>query len=153
MYLTLARCFLRIIPIIYMIWIWLQSSYFNPGSLEYILSELSYKVVLVIGGSLELAHLFQFALLYFFLVMALLTYGELNTKKEYIALAITLSYAVLDEIHQYFIPYRSFTFIDIAKNVSGIWLMWLMIRTKYYKRENSKFGLFLKGITNKYRQS
>jgi VanZ family protein len=144
---------LRLLPILYMLFIWLQSSNFNPSKLEYLSDEFSSTVYLLIGGSLEMAHLLEFGILYFLLIVAFLTFGRLSSWKELAALVISISYAFTDEIHQYFVPYRSFSVIDMVKNTIGIWVMWYIVHRKYYKHKQSKFGSFLRGITTNLRRN
>ena len=131
MFLIVIRSLLRLIPILYMLFIWLQSSKFNPSQLEYIYPSIHPIVFLMIGGTLELAHLIQFGILYLLIIMAFLTFGELNSKKEKVALTIALLYGLVDEIHQFFVPFRSFSSIDIVKDVIGVLVFWYIIRRKY----------------------
>ncbi|WP_078545783.1 VanZ family protein [Litchfieldia alkalitelluris] len=135
----------RLVPIIYMSWIWLQSAKFNPSSIEHVFYDLDFKVILLIGGTLEFAHLIEFGILYVFLIVAFLTLGPLTKKKEVAALIIAITYSFIDEIHQYYVPYRSFSQIDMVKNLIGIWFFWWLVRRTYYNR-NSKLGAFFRGI-------
>jgi hypothetical protein len=148
MSLFITRSILRLLPFLYMFLIWQQSSNFNPSKLEHFSVELNSTVFLLVGGALEMAHLLEFGILYLLLIVAFLTFGELSSRKEYTALAISLCYAFIDEIHQYFVPYRSFSIIDMIKNTVGIWAMWYIVHRKYYKYRQSRFGSFLRGITN-----
>ncbi len=142
------RFLLSLLLFIYLSFIWLQSSYFNPSKLEYLSKEISYKVYVMIGATLELAHLIEFGILYFMIISVSLTFGRLTLKKEVIALAISLMYAAIDEIHQYYVPYRSFSAIDMVKNTIGVWVIWYLVRRKYYSNKQTRIGSFLKGITN-----
>ena len=144
---TLFRFSLTLLPILYMLFIWLQSSKFNPSQLEYIYPSIHPIVFLMIGGTLELAHLIQFGILYLLIIVAFLTYGQLNSNKEKIALTIALLYGIIDEIHQFFVPFRSFSSIDIVKDVIGVLVFWYIIRSKYYHNNQTKLGTFLKGVT------
>ncbi|QOR65455.1 VanZ family protein [Cytobacillus suaedae] len=144
---NMIKLIIRLLPILYMTFIWLQSSKFNPSQLEYLYPTIHPVVFLMIGGTLELAHLIQFGILYLLIVLAFLTYGELTTKKEIIALVIASLYGVIDEIHQYFVPYRSFSTIDIIKDIIGAVFFWYIIHKVYFKSKDSKIGLLLKRIT------
>ncbi|WP_216829020.1 VanZ family protein [Alkalihalobacterium elongatum] len=142
MYLNFIRLFFLSMPLLYIWLIWLQSSRLNPSQLEVVAPNINYNLLLAVGILLELGHLILFGMLYLFIVLFFLTFGPLTRIKEYIALAISLSYSVLDEIHQYFIPFRSFGFDDIAKNMIGVLLLWVLVRRSYGK-PNSKIGLVL----------
>lgn len=48
---------------------------------------------------------------------------ELDKNIYLLAFAITVIYGVTDEIHQYFVPYRHFTLIDIFFNSVGAGLL------------------------------
>lgn len=128
--------------------IWLQSANFNPSSVEYVFDGMDIRLFLLIGGTLELAHLIEFGILYVLLIAALLTFGPLTNKKEVFAIIIAIIYSFTDEIHQYFVPYRSFSIIDIVKNVVGIWFFWWFIKRTYYK-SNSKIGSLFRRIPSK----
>lgn len=142
------KLILMILPILYMLFIWLQSSKFNPSQLEYLYPTIHPVVFLMIGGTLELAHLIQFGILYLLIILAILSYCELTTKKEIIAFVIAGIYGLVDEIHQYFVPYRSFSTIDIIKDIIGVIFFWYIIHKNYFKSKHSKIGLLLKRITN-----
>jgi len=61
------RLFIRVLPVIYMIFIWWQSGSLNPESLITLAPYLGYTLVSFLGVGLELAHLFEFGLLYYLL--------------------------------------------------------------------------------------
>jgi polysaccharide biosynthesis protein VpsQ len=147
MQLLLLRLLMTSLPIVYMLFIWLQSSKFNPSQLEYLYPTINPMIFLMIGGTLELAHLIQFGILYLLIILAFLTYGELTTKKEIIAFLIAGLYGLFDEIHQYYVPYRSFSTIDIIKDIIGVIFFWYIIHKSYYNNRHSKIGLLLKRIT------
>ncbi len=141
-----VRWMIRIAPVFYMIIVWIQSSKFNPSQIEHVFYNLDYKVILLIGTTLELGHLIQFGILYLLLIAAFLTFGDLTKRKERTALIIAITYSFIDETHQYFVPYRSFSIIDMVKNLIGIWFMWWLVRKTYSKGESRLGGLF-RGIT------
>lgn len=140
----LIRSFLIVLPILYMAIIWLQSSHFNPESVFALLSHISKSTILLIGAGLELAHFFEFGLLYFFLILLFLTFGNLDSKKEIIAASIAITYGLIDEIHQYFVPFRSYSYFDLLKNCIGVWIVWYVVHKNYYK--SSWLGTSLRKI-------
>jgi polysaccharide biosynthesis protein VpsQ len=140
------RLLLLVIPIVYMALIWIQTSNFDPESVYMLSTQIDMNILLLIGAGLELAHLFEFGLLYLFLVMAFLVFGKLSYQKELLAIVIAVGYGVVDELHQYFIPFRSFSLVDLFKNSIGVWALWFFTRKKY-KSSNSRFGNLLKRIT------
>lgn len=140
------RFVLRILPVLYMIWVWVQSSTFNPSSLEGMHSKIGIPVFLFLGVILEIGHLFEFAILYFLLIVALLTYGKLNVQKEIAAFLIAFLYGVLDEVHQFYVPFRSASTFDLVKNTIGIIVISYIVHNSYYKNIYSKLGGLLRRI-------
>ncbi len=128
--------------------IWLQTSNFDPESVYMLSTQIDMKILLLIGAGLELAHLFEFGLLYLFLVMAFLIFGKLSYKKEVLAAVLAMSYGVVDELHQYYIPFRSFSIVDLLKNCIGVWALWYLVHSKYMNK-SSRFGSLLRKITYK----
>ncbi|WP_456277328.1 VanZ family protein [Bacillus sp. AK128] len=141
----ILRFILLLVPIVYMAFIWYQSAKFNPSLYEHYWTN-SY-IFLIFGATLELAHLIEFGILYFLIIIAFLSFGRLTTKKEIFALVVSLVFAASDEIHQYFVPYRSFSIFDMVKNTIGVWVVWFLIRRRYYSQKPSRIGNFLRGIT------
>lgn len=141
------RLLLLVFPIVYMALIWIQTSNFDPESVYMLSAQIDMNILLLIGAGLELAHLFEFGLLYLFLVMAFLVVGKLSYKKELFAVVIAFGYGVVDELHQYYIPFRSFSLVDLMKNGIGVWALWYFTRRKYHK-SHSRFGNLLKRITH-----
>jgi polysaccharide biosynthesis protein VpsQ len=142
----LLRLLLLLIPFVYTALIWIQTSKFDPESVYMLSTQIDMKILLLIGAGLELAHLFEFGLLYLFIIFAFLLFGKLTRLKEIIAIILAGGYGVLDEIHQYFVPFRSFSFLDLLKNATGILAMWYLTRRKYMQ-ENSRLGAFLKRLS------
>jgi polysaccharide biosynthesis protein VpsQ len=142
----LLRMFLIVLPFLYMALIWIQTSNFDPESVYMLSTQIDMKILILIGAGLELAHLFEFGLLYLFLVMAFLIFGKLSYKMEMLAAILAVGYGFVDELHQYFIPFRSFSLVDLLKNGIGVWAIFYIVRNKYYKG-HSKIGRFLKKIT------
>lgn len=148
----IRRFVLRILPLLYMALIWIQSSHFNPGSVENLSSYISMKIIVLVGTALELAHLFEFGLLYLLLIVAFLSFKRLNHGVEFIAVLISFSYGIVDEIHQSFVPFRSLSFVDLVKDAIGVFVMWLIVHKAYYSHRSNKIGLMLKGITDNSRK-
>ncbi|MFB3170673.1 VanZ family protein [Neobacillus sp. 179-C4.2 HS] len=144
---SLGRFLILILPVFYMYLIWQQTSHFDPESVSWLSTVLSDAVILAIGATLELAHLFEFGILYFLVILALLSYGHLSKLKEILAIFISLLYGLTDEIHQLFVPFRSFSIIDLIKNAIGVFAIWIIINKKYYSKKHSRLGSFLSGIT------
>lgn len=142
----LIRSILFVLPILYMAIIWLQSSHFNPESVFALSSHINMTIIWFIGAGLEFAHFFEFGLLYLFLILLFLSFGELNSTKEIIAASLAIAYGVIDEIHQYFVPFRSFSYFDLLKNFIGVWIVWCVVHYNYYK--SSRFGASLRKIAN-----
>ncbi|WHX41434.1 VanZ family protein [Mesobacillus sp. AQ2] len=140
--------FFILLTICYMAFIWIQSSYFDPESLVGISSSLSRSVFLLIGAALELAHLFQFGLLYLCIILVFLSLGRLRTWQEVTAAVIALGYGIVDEIHQLYVPFRSFSLGDIVKDIIGIFVFWWLVHRNYYFKKSSKFGRWLRNVTS-----
>lgn len=146
--LILKRIFVIILTLVYMICIWLQSSYFNPSELEYHYTRVPQVLLLSIGITLEIAHLLEFGILYMLIIIVFLSFGKLKFKKELLALLISLTYSIVDEVHQYFVPFRSFSIVDMIKNIIGIWFTWYLVRNSYYGSKKNRIHLFLKSFEN-----
>ncbi|WP_066056312.1 VanZ family protein [Robertmurraya korlensis] len=143
----IIRLLLLVLPFVYMALIWIQTSNFDPESVYMLSTKIDMRFLLLIGAGLELAHLFEFGLLYLFIIFGFLLFGKLTTTKEIIAIILAGGYGVLDEIHQYFVPFRSFSYLDLLKNATGVLALWYLTRRKYMQ-ENSKLGAFLKKLSN-----
>ncbi|OOE14577.1 hypothetical protein UN64_05135 [Fictibacillus arsenicus] len=118
--------------------IWLQSSHFNPESIYELTYTVDERILLMIGMALELGHLFEFGILYFLLILMILSYGSLTISKEWLCFFIAVSYGLIDEIHQIVVPYRSFSLLDLLKNLIGIIVVWYIIHRSYFVKRNSK---------------
>lgn len=80
-------------------------------------------------------HVTEYSILYTLVYRALCIYSEKRLpvyKKLLIALIITLLYAVIDEIHQTFVPTREGTVRDVLIDSIGIVIMYSYIK-KYPK--------------------
>jgi polysaccharide biosynthesis protein VpsQ len=138
---------MTLLPLIYMWLIWLQSSYFNPESIYELTFKIDETVFLLIGIILELGHLFEFGILYLLSIIMMLSYGNLTRRKEWFCFFIAAGYGMIDEVHQIFVPYRSFSLIDLLKNLIGISVVWYVIHKSYFIKRNSTVGRKLKYFT------
>jgi polysaccharide biosynthesis protein VpsQ len=138
---------MTLLPLIYMWLIWLQSSYFNPESIYALTYTMDEKVFLLIGMAFELGHLFEFGILYFLSIIMMLSYGILTRRKEWLCYFIAAGYGLIDEVHQIFVPYRSFSLVDLLKNLIGITVVWYIIHRSYFIKRNSPIGRKLKYFT------
>ncbi|MEH7249812.1 VanZ family protein [Neobacillus niacini] len=147
-----ALLLIRILPFGYTALIWIQSSYFNPSSISYLLTEINMKVLLLIGSGMELFHFFQFGILYIFIIMAVLSFRKLTKRIEYIAILFSLLYGLIDEIHQIYIPFRSYSFLDLLKNTTGVLILSAVIHKSYFSANKSKIGLLLEKVENNFKK-
>lgn len=69
----------------------------------------------------------EFGILYALWAIAFLSRGEFTKKQKLTAVVIAMLYGMLDELHQYFVPARSATFIDLFKDWIGIGVAWFII--------------------------
>jgi polysaccharide biosynthesis protein VpsQ len=146
-FIVFGRVCLTILPLIYMWLIWLQSSHFNPESIYTLSTSIDERILLLIGAMLELGHLFEFGILYFLLILMILSYGTLSKSKEWLCLIMALGYGIIDEIHQIYVPYRSFSVIDLLKDFFGVMAVWYIIHNSYFVKKSSFFGRNLKTFT------
>lgn len=132
------RFLLRIAPLAYMTLIWQQSANFNPETFAEFSYTINKSLVLIMGVIFELTHLFEFGMLYFLLILAFQSFGEIGKWRNRLAIFISLLYSLLDEIHQIFVPFRSFSIDDLVKDGIGIFVVWLIVRKKYLLEEIEK---------------
>jgi VanZ family protein len=81
-----------------------------------------------------LYHFFAFFFLAFFLLITL-TRGKPSSELITLAILISLAYAISDEIHQFFIPGRYCSFLDILTDFSGIFTASLIYSIKISKKK------------------
>ncbi|CAN7591111.1 VanZ family protein [Rossellomorea sp. LjRoot5] len=136
MILFLKKIVLGLFILGYMILIWFQSSHFNPEIIYYTGLTLDPRIILFAGLLLESLHLIEFGILYVLIVLFQRAFGNLNRRKEIIAIILSFLYSVTDEIHQLFVPFRTSSIGDLVKNVIGILLMWMLVRY-INKRKNN----------------
>jgi polysaccharide biosynthesis protein VpsQ len=134
---VIKKVFLGLIIIGYMVLIWLQSSHFNPEILYYTSLTLDPLIILLAGLLLESLHLIEFGILYILIILFQLSFGPLNRRKEIAAIILSFLYSVTDEVHQLFVPFRSFSVGDLIKNLIGILLMWMLIRYLHKRKSTA----------------
>ncbi|PLT31847.1 hypothetical protein CUU66_00715 [Peribacillus deserti] len=104
--------------------IWFMSS--NPDDMVVQLN--SSKVDAYFKESL---HLIEFAILYVLFAAALKVHGRLTPALNIAAAAAACLNGVLDEIHQSFVPSRSSSLIDVAKDIIGVTVAyWIISKRK-----------------------
>lgn len=116
----ITNLIIRLLPIAYMGLIWFLSS--NPSD-AIVKTGWSYDRTFKEG-----LHLIEFGILYFLLVLALLSLGKLNPKSSFIAAVFSVLYGLSDELHQYFVPSRSCSFFDFVKDLIGVTVAWYLVR-------------------------
>jgi polysaccharide biosynthesis protein VpsQ len=134
---------LSLIIVSYMVLIWFQSSHFNPEKLYYTSQTLHPLIILFAGLLLESLHLIEFGILYMIIILFQLSFGYLSRRKELTAIIISFLYSVTDEVHQLFVPFRSFSVGDLIKNLIGILLMWMLVRYLHKRKSKIIEGTFV----------
>lgn len=122
----MGKIALRILPVLYMVAIFVMSSMPSDAVVELPRWD---------GIIKESLHLVEFGILYVLLVLAMLTFKGLTGKINLILILIACLYGASDEIHQSFVPYRSATIIDLVKDVIGVLVAsWVMYGAYQKKR-------------------
>ena len=135
----MLKWFFRVLPIIYMIAIWVMSSMSSDAIVELPDSKLD-------GFIKESLHLVEFGILYLLLALALLTMRELNGNINVILILISCLYGLTDEIHQSFVPYRSATVIDLVKDCVGVLVASWILYGAYQEKRFPRIGKLLRKI-------
>lgn len=115
------------LPLAYMILIWVLSSMPADAVVELPDSKVDrfFK---------ESLHLVEFAILYLLLVWALWSTGRFSKKASILCAVVAISYGLLDEFHQSFVPYRSATVIDFVKDTIGVLVAYYFINRSLLRR-------------------
>ena len=127
------KVIIKALPFAYMVFIWVLSSLPHNAVVEFSVADSLIK---------ESLHLVEFAILYLFFVGYLLVDGKLTKKSNLIVALSSMLYGVVDEIHQYFVPYRSATLIDIIKDFTGVMVCYWIVVQSYFLQK-SKLGNFM----------
>jgi VanZ family protein len=138
----MVKWFFRVLPIIYMIAIWVMSSMSSDAIIELPDSKWD-------GFIKESLHLVEFGILYLLLALALLTMRELKGTINVILILISCLYGLADEIHQSFVPYRSATVIDLVKDCVGVLVASWILYGAYQEKRFPRIGKLLRKIENK----
>jgi VanZ family protein len=118
---------LRVLPLLYMAVVWIQSSYSSDQFVKLSNSWLDNNIK-------ESLHLIEFAILYVLLVLAFLTRrGGLTRRLNIVSAGIAALWGLTDEFHQSFVPYRSATLIDFVKDIIGISVCFYFISGALFK--------------------
>jgi VanZ family protein len=128
---------LRILPILYMITIFILSSMPADAVIELPRWDSLIK---------ESLHLVEFGILYTLLFLAALTFSEITPRQNLILILVSSLYGLSDEIHQYFVPYRSATAIDVVKDIIGVLVASWILFGAYQKKRFRKLGDLLHKI-------
>lgn len=78
--------------------------------------------------------------------MGFLTFGKLTRNLEWIAAIISISYGLIDEIHQMYVPFRSFSIMDLIKDTIGVLIMAYIINRSYFKARYPKIRSLLRKV-------
>lgn len=133
----MVKIILRILPILYMIVIFILSSMPADAVVELPRWDSPIK---------ESLHLVEFGILYLLLFLSALTFSEMTPKRNLILILVSSLYGLSDEIHQYFVPYRSATVIDLVKDVIGVLVASWILFGAYQQKRFQKLGDLLHKI-------
>lgn len=136
----MIRLLFRLLPLAYMGLIWLLSSYPSDAVVD---TGTPYDRTFK-----ESLHLIEFGILYMLVILALLSYGKLNHQSSFMAACFSVFYGLTDEIHQYFVPSRSASVVDLLKDAIGVYAAWYLIN-KALLVPGSKMNLILKKLEEK----
>lgn len=93
----------------------------------------------------ESLHLVEFAILYCLFVLFFVVDGKLSKKTNLVAAIIASLYGLVDEVHQYFVPNRSATVIDLVKDVLGVTIAYWIVHRGYFVKKN-KVGEWIDSV-------
>ena len=129
----LLRISIRISPFLYMGLIWFLSSHPSDAIID---TGFSFDSLLK-----ESLHLIEFAILYILLILAILTYSKLTTRASMLAAIGAIAYGFIDEFHQYFVPSRSATVIDLVKDTVGVLIVYYLVKKYYFDARDNKISI------------
>ena len=133
----MLKLFIRILPLLYMAAIWVMSSMPADAIVELPKWDSIVK---------ESLHLVEFGILYTLLFLAALSFKGISPKLNLLLILISSLYGLSDEIHQFFVPYRSATVIDVVKDVIGVLVASWVLFGAYQKKRFTKLGDLLHRI-------
>jgi hypothetical protein len=135
-----VKLLIQLLPIAYMGMIWLLSSYPSDA---FVSTGWTYDRTFK-----EALHLVEFGILYLLVVLALLSWGKLNQKSNFHAAVFSFLYGLTDELHQYLVPSRSCSLLDLTKDLIGVTIAWY-IMNRAYTVPNSKIKSLIEIIDKK----
>ncbi|WP_449538037.1 VanZ family protein [Ferdinandcohnia sp. Marseille-Q9671] len=135
---AILRFLLLLAPFAYMIFIWILSSLPSDAIVNTPYSwDRAFK---------ESLHLIEFGILYGFWVLFFLVRGKLTLQTNLLAAIITIAYGFVDETHQYFVPYRSATVIDLVKDTIGVLVLFFIVKASYFGEKLPRFKKLLQWV-------
>jgi len=133
-----VRLLFIIAPFCYMIFIWILSSLPHDAILD---TPFSFDLLLK-----ESLHLIEFGILYGLFVLFLLVSGKMTRYSNIVVALASIGYGFVDELHQYFVPYRSATVIDLVKDTIGVLVLYWIVRKTYFSEKPSKIKALLQKL-------
>ncbi|WP_077619884.1 VanZ family protein [Bacillus sinesaloumensis] len=91
----------------------------------------------------ESLHLIEFGILYGLWVLFFLVRGTFTAKTSTLAAILSIAYGFSDELHQYFVPYRSATVIDLVKDTIGVIVLFYIVKISYFGEKLPRFKKLL----------
>jgi VanZ family protein len=85
----------------------------------------------------ESLHLIEFGILYWLVALAFAAHQSWTVKASILAAIVSILYGATDEIHQYFVPYRSATVIDLVKDAIGVLISFYIMKVTYFAKRPS----------------
>lgn len=123
------RVVLTLLPLLYMIAIWVMSGLPDDVILDLPSSTTDHFIK-------EALHLVEFAILYMLFVAAFAANHKLTARLSLYAAIIAGLFGIVDEIHQSFVPYRSATLIDGVKDIIGVLAAYFHVQYHYFHRHH-----------------
>ena len=131
------RVLLTLLPLLYMIAIWVMSSLPDDVIMDLPSSTVDRFIK-------EALHLVEFAILYMLFVAAFAANHKLTKKVSLVAAIAACLFGILDEIHQSFVPYRSATMIDVVKDIIGVLAAYFHVKYHYFHRKHGSLTIIEK---------
>lgn len=132
------RFLLLIAPFLYMIFIFILSSLPSDAIVNTPFSwDQAFK---------ESLHLIEFGILYGLWVLFFLVQGTFTPKTSILAAVLSIAYGFSDELHQYFVPYRSATVIDLVKDTIGVLVLFSIVKVSYFGEKLPRFKKLLQRV-------
>ncbi|MET3697108.1 VanZ like protein [Bacillus oleivorans] len=132
-------------------WLLILSPFLYMG-LIWVLSSLPHDAIIRVSDNefdkwfKESLHLIEFGILYCFIVFFFIMIGKFSLRSSRFAAVWACLYGVIDELHQYTVPYRSFAVIDLVKDFIGVFVCYMIITRTFFASPPKQPGLALKKI-------